>query len=379
MRSSTDCAYELQVFYLMKRILVIIGKLNIGGAERVARDIGVLADRECFEIHYLVFEQDIGPYEADVKAAGCRVIHMESPSRGYFHYFRSLIMLIRTEHYDVIHAHTMFNSGWAMLAGKLCGVPIRIAHSHSIQGFEKRTLLKSLYEKTMRRIILTFATDLVACGRDAGVWLYGEKAFARKGQLIYNGIDLETYAFNPAVRTGIRERLGLQDAFVIGHVGHLAQVKNQSFLLDLMPQLLQENPKTHLLLLGDGTDRLKLTEKIQALGLMGHVIMTGNVSEVGAYLSAMDVFVFPSLYEGMPLALIEAQANGLPCLVSDRIPNDAKITDLVVSLPLDTEHWLSPLMQRKRDYSGHALAELKALGFDVEGMLQKIYALYERK
>lgn len=361
-----------------KKVLIIIGKLYIGGAERVARDIGVFADRDRFEIHYLVFESDIGPYEPDVEAAGCRVIHMDSPSQGYGRYFRALIRLIRTEKYDVIHAHTMFSSGWAMLAGKLCGVPVRISHSHSIRGFEKRGFLKNLYEKTMRRIILAFATDLVACGRDAGEWLYGKVAFSKRGKLIFNGIDLDSFAFNASARAEIRERLGLQDAFVIGHVGHLATVKNQSFLLELMPRLLQAEPKAHLLLLGDGTDRPMLAGKIRELGLQEQVTMTGNVDQVGAYMSAMDVFVFPSLYEGMPLALVEAQANGLPCCVSDRIPEDAKITDLVVSLPLEAEQWLSSLTQRRRDGTGRAMERLRELGFDVAGMLKKIYALYER-
>ena len=125
----------------MKKVLIIIGKLNVGGAERVGRDIGVFANHGRFDIHYLVFEKDIGSYEADVKAAGYRVIHVDSPSQGYGRFFRTLMQLIRTEQYDVIHAHTMFNSGWAMLAGKLCGVPIRIAHSHSIRGYEKRGFL----------------------------------------------------------------------------------------------------------------------------------------------------------------------------------------------------------------------------------------------
>ena len=362
----------------MKKILIIPGKLYIGGAERVARDIGVFADREKFEIHYLVFGQDIGPYEADVEAAGCRVIHMDSPSHGYGRYFRSLMRLIRREKYDVIHAHTMFSSGWAMLAGKLCGVPVRISHSHSIRGFEKRGFLKSMYEKTMRCVILAFATDLVACGRDAGEWLYGKAAFSKRGKLIYNGIELDSYAFDASARAKIREHLDLGDAFVVGHVGHLATVKNQSFLLDLMSPLLRVVPQAHLLLLGDGTDRPMLMEKIQTLGLQRQVTMTGNVSEVGTYMSAMDVFAFPSLYEGMPLALVEAQANGLPCCVSDRIPEDAKITDLVVSLPLEVEQWLAPLTQSTRDGTSRALEQLREMDFDVSGMLKKIYSLYER-
>lgn len=362
----------------MKKVLIIIGKLYIGGAERIARDIGLFADHSEFEIHYLVFGQDRGAYESDVEGAGCRVIHVDSPSDGYCTYFSTLMHLIQEERYDVIHSHTMFNSGWAMLAGKLCGVPIRIAHSHSIKGFEKRNAIKNAYEKTMRLLILSFATDLVACGRDAGNWLYGKKAFTKRGNLIYNGIDLDSYAFNETAHTKVREQLGLTDAFIIGHVGHLVPVKNQSFLLSMMPRLLELKPNAHLLLLGEGEDRSKLADLIHALGIQDHVSMLGNVSDVESYLSAMDVFAFPSLYEGMPLALVEAQANGLPCCVSEQIPQDAKITDLVITLPLETESWLSPLTLARRDASNHALKQLHLQGFGIEGMLQKIFALYER-
>ena len=361
----------------MRKVLIIIGKLCIGGAERVGRDIGVGADPTQYEIHYLVFGPEIGEYEAEVQAAGCKVIHMDSPSAGYAVYFRSLRRLMRRERYDVIHAHTMFNSGWAMLAGKLCGVPVRIAHSHSIRGFEKRNLLKNTYEKTMRVLIRAFATELVACGWDAGAWLFGEKTFAGKGKLIYNGIDLQDYAFDEAAREAIRTELKLQNAFLIGHAGHLAAVKNQSFLVELMPRILQIKPDAHLLLLGDGTDRDMLEEKLRELDIRAHVTMTGNVSKVGAYLSAMDVFAFPSLYEGMPLALVEAQANGLPCCVSDRIPKDAKITELIRSLPLEPDDWLMPLTEAARGDADRPLEQLRELGFGVEGMLKKIYALYE--
>lgn len=361
----------------MKRILIIPGGLQTGGAERVAANICLYAPEGEYEFHYIVFEGLDNVFGPEIERRGGKVITVPSPSKGYRRFFCTLLNLMRTEHYDVIHAHTMFNSGWAMLAGKMTGVPIRIAHSHSIRGFEKRGLLKTVYEKTMRHLILAFATDLVACGREAGAWLYGEKVSSQRGKLIYNGIDLDVYAFDDAARDEIRAKLGLQDAFVIGHAGHLAAVKNQAFLLELMPRVLPIKPNAHLLLLGDGTDRTMLEEKIRDLYLQEHVIMTGNVSNVGAYLSAMDVFAFPSLYEGMPLSLVEAQANGLPCCVSDRIPADAKITDLVRSLPLEPDEWILPLTQATRDGTDHALEQLRTEGFGIDGMLKKIYELYE--
>ena len=361
----------------MKKVLIIPGALHVGGAERVARDIGVNADPEKYEIHYLVFGKKIEVYESDVEAAGCRVLRMDSPSSGYWRYFRALMSLIRAEHYDVIHSHTMFNSGWVMLAGKLCGVPVRITHSHSIRGFEKRNLLKNTYEKIMRRVILAFATELVACGRDAGEWLYGKKAFDRRGRLIYNGIALDSYAYDKAAGHEIRRKYGLEDSFVIGHVGHLAQVKNQIFLIRLLPELLKARPETRLLLLGEGLDRPMLTDQVEALGLQEAVTFTGNVDNVGAFMSAMDVFAFPSLYEGMPLALMEAQANGLPCLISDKIPSDAVVTDQAVSLPLEPEVWKKALLNAKRNLSANSFEQIRQLGLDTADMLKKIYALYE--
>ena len=361
----------------MKRVLVISGGLQLGGAESVAASISIHAPKGEYEIHYLVFEGLDNEYGPEIERHGGRIITIPSPSEGYRKFFCTLLRLMKAERYDVVHAHTMFNSGWAMLAGKLCGVPVRITHSHSIRGFEKRNLLKNTYEKTMRLLILTFATQLVACGRDAGAWLFGERAFSRKGKLIYNGIDLDVYAYDEAAGAAIRTELGLQDDYVIGHAGHLAAVKNQSFLLELMPRILQIKPNAHLLLLGDGTDRSMLEKKIQALGIQEHVTMTGNVSNVGAYLSAMDVFAFPSRYEGMPLALVEAQANGLPCCVSDRIPEDAKITELARSLPLEPDAWLLPLTEAARDGTDRFFEQLKVRGFGIDGMLKKVFDLYE--
>lgn len=150
-------------------------------------------------------------------------------------------------------------------------------------------------------------------------------------------------------RNDIISKLGLSEAFVIGHAGHLAKVKNQQFLIELMPKILIAKPNVFLLLLGEGDDRPLLEQRISELGLNGHIRLTGNVRNVGDYLSAMDVFAFPSLYEGMPLTLIEAQSNGLPCVISDRVPHDVFITDLVNVLPLDNaDEWLNTIVAAER-------------------------------
>ena len=360
----------------MKKVLIIAGALHIGGAEKVCRDIGLFANGR-YTVHYLVFGDRIGEYEAELTAAGCKVIHTAPPSGGHIAYYRFLKRLIRAEHYDVIHSHTMFNSGWAMLAGKRCGVPIRIAHSHSALEVY-RPAYKRCYETLMRRLILRNATVYVACGQKAGERLYGKETFDQRGTLIVNGIQTTAFSYDEATRARIRRGCGLENRFVIGHAGHLAEVKNQSFLIRLMPKLLERRPDAFLLLLGDGNDREKLQGLIEQLDMTNHVRMTGNVSNVNEYLSAMDVFAFPSLYEGLPLSIVEVQANGLPCVISDRVPKDVFITDLLTPLPLeDEEAWIRALCASHREDSQNYCEIVQQKGMDTQAFLEKICALYD--
>ena len=363
----------------MKKVLIVIGKLCVGGAERVGRDIGYYADKEKYEIHYLVFGKDRGDYERELIQAGCRIHHMPSPSNGYRRYYKNLIRLLKREQFDVVHSHTMFSSAWVLKAARRCGVPVRIAHSHTIRGPEKRTLVKRMYENAMRIIIRIDSTHYVACGKGTGNWLFGKKYFSKHGILIYNGIKLADYAYHEEARRRIRESHDIAGCFVLGHVGHLAPVKNQSFILKLLPDILERNEKAMLLLLGDGQDREKLLEEAGKLGIKDHVLFTGNVSNVGEYMSAMDVFLFPSLYEGMPLAMVEAQANGLPCVISDAIPDDVHLTDLVrsVSLKADREEWVNAILSAGRNEPEKYEEKIRETGFDTMDMLKKIYALYE--
>ena len=365
---------------MMKKILIVIGNLCIGGAEKVAYDIGHYRDKKKFECHYLVFGDDIGEYEEQLFADGCKIIHMPLPKTDYRLFLKNLNMLMQKENYDIVHSHTMFNSGLVMSMAKKQKVPCRISHSHSICSSKNEKLSQKIYEKVMRWIINRYSTQYAACGKDAGIWLFGKKKFEKSGILVYNGIDTEKFKYNEKSRNTIREELQLSDKFVIGHVGHLASVKNQQFLLKLMPKIIKINPEARLLLLGEGEDRPKLESKIYEYGIEDYVIMTGNVMNVHEYLSAMDVFVFPSLYEGMPLSIIEVQSNGLPCIISDAVPEDVFLTDLLVKLSLQANEseWIDEILKASRNtpekYSGIMLKT----GFDTQMMIDKIYDLYEK-
>lgn len=362
-----------------KKVLIVAAKLRIGGAEKVARDIGFYADPSKYEFHYVVFGDEVGAYESQLVEKGCQVFHLAEPAESYPKFLGDLTALMKAHHYDVIHAHNMFNCGWTMFTAWLCGIPVRISHSHSALNDGKR-LVKTVYEKVMRFLILTCSTDLVGCGVKAGRRLFGEKAWAKRGQLVLNGIDVAGFAYDARKRSAIREKLGLGERFVMGHAGHLAEVKNQAFLLDLMPEVLKRRPDAMLLLLGEGADRPMLEEKIRNMGLEDHVIMTGNVSNVADYLSAMDVFVFPSLFEGTPLSILEVQANGLPCVISDGVPGDVFLTDLIHPLSLKDakEAWVDAILAQERKETERYNRQLRGSDYAVETAMEKIYRIYDK-
>ena len=361
----------------MKRILHISASLSIGGAEKIARDIGFYADPKKYDIHYIVFGDAVGDYEQELLELGCKIYHWKYPRENYPAYFRALLTLMRKNHYYAVHAHTMFSIGWAMLAARLCGVPVRIAHAHSAMGSDK-SIKRQIYENVMRPLILRNATTLVACGNAAGIKLYGKSAYEKRGICILNGIDTSAFSYDSEARARIRKELALEDSYVIGHVGHMAYVKNQSFLIRLMPRVLKRKPNAKLLMLGDGEDRPKLQRLIKKLGLTNCVIMTGNVRNVPDYLSAMDVFAFPSRFEGMPLSIVEVQANGLPCVLSTGVPRDVYLTDLIHPLSLDcVDDWIDRICSLKRDNPSRYAALLKEEGFDKESFISAIMKLYQ--
>lgn len=363
----------------MKYILQIAAKLDIGGAEKVTRDIALCADPEKYEFHYVVFGDEVGAYEHQLLEKGCKVFHLAEPSDSYQNYIKTLMALMKQYRYHAVHVHTMFSSGWVMLAAKLSGASVRVSHAHSAlrdgQGF-----VKSVYEAVMRFLILSCSTDLVACGVKAGQRLYGPRAYEKRGRLVLNGIDIPAFAYCEEKREAIRKQLNAEETFILGHAGHLAEVKNQSFLLEVMPLVLEKKPNALLLLLGEGEDRPMLEQKIRDLKLQDHVIMTGNVTNVADYLSAMDVFVFPSLYEGLPLSILEVQANGLPCVISDRVPEDVFLTDLIQPLSLDDpkEVWIEKILSVKRNQPQAYNDRLRDSDYAVETAMEKIYRIYEK-
>jgi len=360
----------------MKRVLIVSAGLQFGGVERFAANIIKFAPADEFQFDYLIFEGLGDAFAPEIIERGGRVITIPSPQHGYRSYIKKLGGLIDKNHYDVVHSHTQFNSGINLWVAKKHGVPIRIAHSHTTAHENAISAKQRIYENAMRKLVKRSATHFCSCGVEAGKWMYGDHPFV----VIPNGIDTDSFVYNDPSRRKIREQNNIaKDAFVIGHSGTISVLKNQEFLIRLLPEIRKIRENAELVLVGTGSEehRSKLLQLVKDLGLENSVHFTGAVLNVNEYYSAFDVFAFPSLREGTPLALLEAQANGLPCIISDTIPQDAVATDLVTQLSLDDKKgWIEHLSTAERKNPIEYADIMKKTDFDAHMAYQKLFRLY---
>ena len=362
----------------MKKILIICGGLQVGGAEKVAANICIYEKSREFEFHYVVFEGNENVYGKEIEDVGGKVFEVPSPSTSYVQYVKKLVKLIKKYQYIAVHSHTMFNSGINLLIAYVMKVPCRIAHSHTTKTETRVSAKQKIYETFMRWIICKTSTTYFACGVEAGEWLFGKKNFHKKGYVIKNGIDVEMYSFSIETREKIRKKLGLENKFVIGHSGTILPLKNQIFLVELLPEILRRKDAV-LILMGNGPEEYvsQLKSVVREQNLETKVFFCGCIDNVYEYLSALDVFAFPSTREGTPLAVIEAQANGLPCIISDVIPDDVKITELVKKVPLHEKiKWIEELCNAERKIDLQYAKILSDRGYDIQTSMNEIYRTY---
>lgn len=258
-------------------------------------------------------------------------------------YFSSLLKLMKREKYDVVHIHG--NSSMMLidvLPAVLTHIPVRIVHSHNT------TCNHMLLHKILYPIFRLCYTHGFACGQDAGKWLFANKDFIE----LKNGIDTEKYLFDQSVRNEYRSRLNVGNKTLIGHVGNFIEQKNHVFLIEMFADLLKENQDYVLLLISDGALLKQIKEKTKSLGIFENVIFLGKTPDVNKYMQAMDMFVLPSLYEGLPVVLIEAQSAGLPCLVSDKVSSEANLTGTMKYIDIDkTSEWIKQIEIVKNELS----------------------------
>lgn len=313
-------------------------------------------------------------YVRDIENGGGRVITVSRSFLHIFGYLNSLKKIIGENGYDIVHVHGSSHIlTLEMLAAKRANCKVRISHSHNT------TCTHKLLHRILTPIFYSCTTHCLACGEAAGKWMFGKKPFT----VINNGIDIERFGYCENSRQLLREKYGIpSDVCLLGHVGCMNEQKNHSFLIDVFAKLISKNKRYRLMLVGTGYKMPEIESKVQALDLNEYVIFVGATDDVPQYLSAIDLIVMPSLWEGLPLSLIEEQANGLKCIVSDVITREVDKTGAVSFLPLNDEQaWVSAIEENALIYNRKELSrvnagKIKACGYDIGSEAAKLKSYY---
>lgn len=363
-----------------RKILMVTGSLRVGGMENVAMNIARYIDRNQFQINFVVYGDEIGEYENEVYELGGEVFHIPFPREGTTKYCSALNRIINsTGPYDVVHSHNLFPSGMVMKVAHQSGVPIRIAHSHTNRNDTHLNIVRRIYQRYMRELMWKHATQLFACSNRAGNYLFQEK-FQNHGFVMNNGVATEKIFIDKMTRDALRKEFGLTTERIIGHTGRFVEVKNHSLLVDIFKAVFEQDANVKLMLIGDGPLRKTVEERVHNLGLEDRVIFTGMRSDVPSLLSLMDVYVLPSTYEGVSVSLMEAQAAGVPFVVSTSAYSaESRVTEYGTSLDLSdsVEKWRNAVIeQMNRGKLSNAAEIVIEKGYDTRSIVNFVQENY---
>ena len=354
------------------RILHVVTYMGRGGLETMLMNYYRHIDKEQLQFDFLVHRDFEADYDQEIQDLGGKIYHLPRLNPVSLQYKRLLGSFFDTHReYKIIHVHQDCMSSVVLKVAKEHGVPIRIAHSHSSSQDKN---IKYPIKLFFQQFIPKYSTHLMACGDSAGQWMFRGTPF----QILNNAIDTSKYLYDPEKRYTVRKNLGITDnTILIGHVGRFSPPKNHSGLIDIFDEIRKRAP-AKLLLVGDGKLREDIEHKVANLNCADDVIFAGMRLDVNELMQAMDVFVFPSLYEGVPLTIIEAQASGLPCLISDNVPIECKVTNPVqqISLQAGAASWATAAIEAARIPRKNTFKEIAEAGYDVTTNAEKLTKWY---
>lgn len=368
----------------MERVLQVVAGMGRGGVETTLMNIFRTLDRSKIVFDFLLQTDKKCDYHDEILSLGGRIYSVTPRNKSVLKNRKELNEFFGEHNdYKIVHMHVSSLSYVEPLkAAHRHGVPVRIIHSRNTKQGGKSRIHKYLHYWNQRNV-KSFATDFFACSDLAAFWLYGKKQFeAGEFKIINNGIQVDKFVYNPQKREEMRSNLEISNKFAIVNVGRFYNQKNHMFLLDIFKNIHDKRSDSVLVLIGDGPLRQSVENKIEQLGLKESVILTGVRSDIPELLQAMDIFIMPSFYEGLPGTIVEAQGAGLPCLLSDTITKQVQITTLVdyISLDSDPEIWANRAMQMvDSNERRNTQQELKDAGFDMTTISKKLENFYISK
>lgn len=361
------------------RVAQIIGKWLGGGVEAVVMNYYRHIDRDKIQFDFICDSDSTNiPYD-EIERLGGKVI-LIPPYQKIIKYHKELKRILKEGNYKIVHSHINTLSVFSLFAAKSAGVPIRIAHSHSTTN--KKEKKKNLIKLVLRPFTKLFANQYMACTEHAGRWMFGNKEYDKGSvYILNNAIDLDKFKYDEKTRKKIRKQLNIDDnTLVIGHVGRFVEQKNHRFLIDVFYEVHKHNNNSLLLLVGQGPLMEEMKEKIKVLNLNNSVIFLGQRDNINELYQAMDLFLFPSLYEGLGMVLIEAQCSGLQCFTSNFVPKIADLTKKVsfINLNENSKFWHKIILKRSNDVieRDKIIKKFKNSVFDINSEAIKLQTKY---
>ncbi len=357
----------------MIRVLQSVNIMDRAGLETMLMNYYRNIDRDVIQFDFLTHRPVEGAYDDEIKSLGGRVFHAPRLYPQNLPSYYSYMKAFYKDHpeYTIVHSHIDSMSYFPLKAAKDNHIPVRIAHSHSSKLDRDLKLPIKYYALNN---IHKVANVNCACGDLAGHFMFKNDPYT----VIHNAIDLDRFTYNSTVRDNQRTKLGLHGKFVIGHVGRYCYIKNQLFLIDIFTEVLKKKEDAVLVLVGKGPDEQKIREKAKSLGLEDKVRLLIDRSDVDLLYQAFDVFVMPSLFEGLPVVGVEAQANGLPYFVSDKVSDEVLLASNVrqVALGKNAVEWAKEIIGNVNERNVSAIEELRNAGYDVSIEAKKLQDWY---
>ena len=361
------------------RIAHIIGKWVGGGVEAVVMNYYKNIDHDKIQFDFICDNDSTNiPYE-EIEKLGGKVI-LIPPYQKAFSYHRQLKKVLKEGNYKIVHSHINTMSVFPLWAAKSAKVPVRIAHSHSTTN--KKEWKKNILKQVLRPFSKTFATHYFACTEHAGRWLFGNKEFDKGNvYVLNNAIDLDKFKYDEAKRKKKRKELSIPNsALVFGHIGRFMKQKNHDFLIEVFAEIHKKDKNSILLLAGQGPLVEEMKQKVEELKILNSVVFLGQRDDVADLYQAFDVFMLPSLYEGLGIVLIEAQCAGLPSFASTEVPEIAKVSNVLDFIDLNTpkEMWADIILQSIKDYKRKDhLKDCQKCGYDIKKEVKKLENKYK--
>ena len=360
------------------RVLQVVTQMNRGGLETMLMNYYRNIDKSKVQFDFLTHrpENEKKDYDDEILGLGGKIFHIRRLNPFSPQYYKELRLFFKNHpEYKIIHVHQDCLSSIILKVALDCGVSVRIAHCHSSNQDKN---IKYLIKVFSKRFIKHYATDMISCSEASGKWMFGEKT---KFTVLPNAIDTEQFSFSSVIRTQMRANLGYCDSdIVIGNVGRFCKVKNHSFMIEICKSIHNMNPNYKMIFVGSGELLEQIKAKAEASNLLKDIKFCGMRSDVPDLLQAMDIFILPSLYEGTPVSVIEAQTSGLKCFISDKVPSDCILSDLVKQLPLESsaEEWANEIMESSIEKRRSYKSAIANAGYDIgrnAKSLEKYYIL----